>query len=290
MKKIVCLLVLVGVMLGGGSVVGADDGIYVIGGAGRVGTAITRLPYAITQPGFYYLNGNLTLNTPGYGITVQASNVTIDLMGFCMTGPGSTNGNFAGIGIYGGYSHVEIRNGHITNWTGTGPNAGKAINGSGTSNNRVIGVDVSNCGGGIFLGSYGLAASCTIANITEDGLTAQDGSAVKGNNLSACAPNGIRAYSGCLVDGNTVSNLSNGTTGIKASDRTTVTNNVVNVGSLGTGITVGYWCTIKGNTSFVPFVEIPSGGIITLDSCIILNNTATGIGHGSGCLVLNNTP
>lgn len=49
-------------------------------------TPITNLPYTITQPGSYYLAGNLT--STGHGVWVQTNNVTLDLMGFSIEGPG----------------------------------------------------------------------------------------------------------------------------------------------------------------------------------------------------------
>lgn len=53
-------------------------------------TPITNAPYVITQPGSYYLAGNLS--STGVGIVVQANGVTLDLMGFTLSGtvaPGS---------------------------------------------------------------------------------------------------------------------------------------------------------------------------------------------------------
>src|SRR5438876_7759228 len=47
---------------------------------------ITSLPFTISQPGSYVLNGNLTAAASGTGITVSASNVTVDLQGFDLSG------------------------------------------------------------------------------------------------------------------------------------------------------------------------------------------------------------
>src|ERR1051325_5982475 len=46
-------------------------------------TPISSLPFSITQPGSYYLSGNLTGTT---GITIAASGVTLDLNGFELVG------------------------------------------------------------------------------------------------------------------------------------------------------------------------------------------------------------
>jgi len=58
-------------------------------------TPISSLPLTITESGSYYLTGNLTTNS--YGIRVDAPDVTIDMMGFSITG--STPDGFAGIEV-----------------------------------------------------------------------------------------------------------------------------------------------------------------------------------------------
>ena len=87
----------------------ADEGFYVIGMDDGVGVKITSLPKVITSPGFYYVTGNLACPA-GHGITVNSDNVTIDLMGFCLSG------NDSSYGITGTGSNVEVRNGALTGW------------------------------------------------------------------------------------------------------------------------------------------------------------------------------
>ena len=54
-------------------------------------TPISSLPYTISEPGSYYVTGNLS--STGSGIVIQASGVTVDLMGFSVTrGGGETPG------------------------------------------------------------------------------------------------------------------------------------------------------------------------------------------------------
>src|SRR4029434_7246959 len=48
-------------------------------------------PIIVSQPGSYYLTGNVTISTTDHGITIAGvvKNVTIDLNGFTLAGPGS---------------------------------------------------------------------------------------------------------------------------------------------------------------------------------------------------------
>ncbi len=46
--------------------------------------------FRITQPGSYYLTGNIIGQSGRNGIQIAADNVTIDLMGFALLGAGST--------------------------------------------------------------------------------------------------------------------------------------------------------------------------------------------------------
>ena len=112
MRRKIWLLAMVGAVLLSGTAAGADD-FYVIGARVAQGTNIIKLPLTINASGYYYLTGNLTY-TGGAGITVDADNVTIDLMGFVLTGA-STGG--AGYGIFlGTKQNVEVRNGTVTGW------------------------------------------------------------------------------------------------------------------------------------------------------------------------------
>lgn len=47
-------------------------------------TIITAIPYTITQPGSYYLATNLS--STGHGLIIRADYVTVDMMGFSLSG------------------------------------------------------------------------------------------------------------------------------------------------------------------------------------------------------------
>lgn len=51
-------------------------------------TPISAVPYTITEPGSYYLTGNMTMVAQGNAITIDADNVTLDLNGFTLDGAG----------------------------------------------------------------------------------------------------------------------------------------------------------------------------------------------------------
>jgi len=140
MQRKLWLLALVGAVLLSAAPVLADDGFYVIAGGGKpVGKEITSVPYHITESGMYYLSRNLTsVSTTASAIWVDADNVTLDLMGFTVSGPGKTGNSAVGINIY-LHSGVEVRNGCITLFGGDG------VHCTGI-NCRIIGLRVINVG------------------------------------------------------------------------------------------------------------------------------------------------
>jgi hypothetical protein len=154
-KRYLLLALVFSVMLTIGPVY-ADSEFYVIAGGGGVGTRIASLPYTISTPGFYYLSNDL--DTSGAGIIVNADNVTIDLMGFCLKYTGITGAT--GIDMN-GRANVEIRNGTVSSFI-------YGIRESNTSTgakHRVINVRAIHNSYGIWLsGENHLVNGCTGSN------------------------------------------------------------------------------------------------------------------------------
>lgn len=74
--------------------------------------------YRISQPGSYYLTGNLAGEANKFGILIEAADVSIDLSGFAVVGVG---GIFSGITAQSSqYRNIVIRNGTVRNWGGSG--------------------------------------------------------------------------------------------------------------------------------------------------------------------------
>jgi hypothetical protein len=105
----------------------------------------TTFPYKITQPGSYRLSANLVvtgLNTDG--IDIDSDNVTLDLNGFTISGPGTLS---TAKGIVSANQNITIKNGFVT-----GFKEGIFLTGSGSlsdlivSSNGDVGVTAVSCG------------------------------------------------------------------------------------------------------------------------------------------------
>ncbi len=172
-------------------------------------TPISSLPYTISQPGSYYLTGDLTGVSGQPGISVAASDVTIDLNGFTLIGvPGSTDGIFAAAGP----NRIAVLNGRVRNWGVHGVNLQHAHDGRferlQVSDNASVGIYagsgsiISDCtahhnGYGIFVTAEastmggGIVRNCVVSYNTSDGIVVTDGVLVKDNESKANALAGI---------------------------------------------------------------------------------------------------
>jgi hypothetical protein len=250
----------------------AEFYVIPIGGQ-RVGTEIKSLPKTITDAGFYYITKNLT--STGDGIIVDADDVTIDLMGFCITGPGGGEAE-RGIRISDSHSNVEIRNGSIKNWYSG------ISSGSTTNNIRVFGIRSGpHSHTGIALGGNNhIVMNCLAFQCTSRGIGVDYGSLVKGNQVWNNTT-GIRAGAGCMAVGNVAQGNS---TGIFGSNGASVIDNSV-YSNTNYGIDGQHNCTITRNTGYLNGTT----GIRVLNYCTIIGNTVDGLTHGTNCTVVDNT-
>jgi parallel beta-helix repeat protein len=206
-------------MLAWAASAGAVDGTIEINQA-KV-QAAAGFPYKITSSGSYRLTGNLTVPASTDGIDVTAANVTIDLNGFLITGPGSTESIPIGINAS-GKSDVTVENGTVTGF-GTGAQVGP----SGIVKN----VHADANGFGINGGNNTLIEGCTANNSTQ--------------------PSGVAIFcaAGCVISGNTANGNPN--IGIGSGNGSVISGNVAFHNTTGTGIYCqGTGCLITGNTAF----------------------------------------
>jgi hypothetical protein len=79
---------------------------------------IASLPFTITQSGAYYLASSLTGSSGQHGITIAASGVSLDLMGFTLLG---VEGSLDAIRTDGtDRNGIIVRNGMVLGWGGAG--------------------------------------------------------------------------------------------------------------------------------------------------------------------------
>lgn len=150
-------------------------------------TPIDHLPYAIAAPGSYVLTKNLSGAPATDGITVGASNVTLDLNGFTLTGAGSGSGVVATAGIKTG---LVVRNGSITGWS-YGIYVPGAVVRSEFSDLRVSG----NASTGLAIGN-GSVVRNVLANANNNGMSISEtgvagGTIVEDSNVSGNVYTGV---------------------------------------------------------------------------------------------------
>lgn len=157
-------------------------------------TPISALPFTITNGGSYYLTTNLQSGAGVDGITIQASNVTLDLGGFFLGGNGT---GLSGILVSGAQQSIAIGNGTIRGWTVA------AVNATGARQVHCSGLRIlENTADGLLAGSQSLVAGCTASGNGGVGIAAQDSSRVTGCIADANAT-GFRAVgSGNRIEDN----------------------------------------------------------------------------------------
>jgi hypothetical protein len=168
-----------------------------------------QLPLTISSPGSYYLAESIT--TAGGGITVDASYVTIDLMGFTLS---AATG--ACIKVNTGEQYVTVKNGTVKGCGGHGV----WLDWQGTVSDLLA---IGNGSIGIEVGRFGVVRNSTAMSNDTDGIS------VGGESL----------VHDCLADSNQVN-------GIVAASYSTIRDNVV-VSNFSNGIKVDGYSLVRGN-------------------------------------------
>jgi len=80
-------------------------------------TLFTTVPYVISAPGEYCLMRSARLTVPGNAITINSSNVTVNLQGYSIFTGVTVDGQYA-VGIYSmGRNNITVRNGRLRGFT-----------------------------------------------------------------------------------------------------------------------------------------------------------------------------
>lgn len=227
-------------------------------------TPVSALPYVITQPGSYYVTGNLT-GVPGeHGITIAASNVTLDLNGFTLTGGGGDIGIF---GASGGYASVRVLDGTLAGWAQAGIEIltwrGVEVDAI-RANANTHGIRVASA----------TVRDCTAADNSGIGVSASYSSVVscesKDNATGFSLSNST--LRDCQADANTVAGIAAGGSVVEGC---VVSNNAA-------GIVVSMASSVRGNTvrlSAGDGIQVTGAGSMIADN-VLTSNGQGGVGRG----------
>lgn len=157
---------------------------------------LSELPMSIDWPARVTFAGTLVFNTTqDDAITVNADNVTLDMAGHALVGPGTGSGS----GIYQSVlrQHLRVHNGKVMNWQGTGVAGIYASGQSGLFDH----IQAASNTTGILAGPGSAIKDCTSAFNSGAGISTRDGSTV-----SDCTANnnwvGISVSNKCQVINN----------------------------------------------------------------------------------------
>lgn len=217
--------------------------------------------FIISQPGSYYLTGNIIGQTGKGAIHITSDNVTLDLMGFSLIG---NSVNATGITTNSFRLGVVIRNGTVSNW-GTG------------------GINVSIDAGRIeHITAFGNGAT-GIANNTGSYTTHIISCEAVQNLESGFSVGGDTIVRDCIASLNGTAGIS-GTAGIYAIDRAIIDSCTV-FASHGDGIYVRNNCIVRGSratTNGTASAAIRAAGSRNIIEANSITNSTIGIAINSG--------
>ncbi len=176
-----------------------------LAGDGRLEISQQQMPFVLTNSGSYVVTENLKGSAGSNGITIAASDVTLDLNGFSLAG---APGSLSGIAVSGKRINVIIKNGVVREWGQSG------IQGLSASNAAVQSVQAYRCGvDGLQVGTGWTLFECEASDNGRDGISAQDISLLTQCLARNNARYGIVAGDYCLLE--SCSARENASVGIK---------------------------------------------------------------------------
>lgn len=286
----------------------------------RIPIKQSDLPLNITQSGSYYLTESVTYVPPANptplekdAILISTDNVSIDLNGFSLSGPGKDQDNGIGINASGSIKNLTVKNGTVQGFPEYGIRLYeyatvmdvRAVS-NGTvgifvhNNSRVINSMASFNGPKAYQGTYGIIANTgsIVSGNTCSYNTAGPGYSISGiycmshctitnntclYNVGDVKTSGIECVANCIVRGNTVSSNSANQTcvGILTDWRCAIEENICNANSTNGsqanstayGIEAGDGSTIQGNTCNYNSGYFDGVGIFSSAKCSLNKNT-----------------
>jgi len=194
----------------------------------EVRTPISSVPIVISSfnpsGSFYFTQNLIHTDASVSAIQILADNVTIDMMGFTLSGPGKTSGSGnSGIDI-GGQTNVTIKNGTVRDFG----NDGIVEASSNGRSHKIVNIKVLNNGSDgirLFGINHQIKGCIAEANgLTDSGFAifAERGALLINNSAAENAGNGVAGGIGSMLSGNIASNNH---VGLVGSTSTAITNN-----------------------------------------------------------------
>ena len=160
--------------------------------------------FKITQPGSYYLTGNITGVVGKHGIEIAASGVTLDLSGFSLQG---IAGSLSGVTAAFLSQNLIVRDGTVLSW---------GMHGIGLNQSAVVAESIiaeGNGQHGIAVGSESVVRSCigranTLSGISTGTACAVSACTAASNGNQGISTNSRCSVTGCAVEGNTGDGIS----------------------------------------------------------------------------------
>lgn len=232
--------------------------------------------FRITQPGSYYLTGNLVGQSGKRGIEIAADGVTIDLSGFAVIG---VIGSLEGIAAEVGSDNAVVGNGVVRGWGSSGVDL---ENGS-MAHDLVV---EDNDGSGIQLALEGVIRNCVARLNGSAGLAVAASGSVLDSVSARNGPVGISVSTGSVVS-RCVAAFNAGTGVSSGSDCLVVDTTARSNG--GSGFSLGNACVVSACSAR----ENDGVGISVQVSGVVLNcvsyfNGSHGILASTGSLIVGN--
>jgi hypothetical protein len=212
--------------------------------------------HIITEPGSYYLSGNLVV-TKKVGISIQATNVTINLYGFVISRFLSNEGN--AIVIKPGQDNAVIKNGTIRSFLYgiySEPSPRYAENCRFEDLTICYSMMSTTNSSALYAGNNSIISGCRIYNNSSCGIIAQNNAII----------------SSCIINNNNKD-------GINTGDNSIISNCIVYENN--NGIRAGVSTRISSSVVYTNYNSISTGSESSLSECTVLNNTSRGIFAGS---------
>lgn len=182
--------------------------------------------FVISQPGSYYLTGNVKGVLGKHGIQITSGNVTLDLNGFSLEGvAGALDGIIVSLS-----NNVTICNGVVRNWPGAGVSLTNSssdgiVRNINSASNGTVGIAVTN---------RTQVLGCVVANNPTAGIQAEVACRITDCIVSGNG-RGIEVNDSCTVARCTVTN--NSAEGIRAVIACSISDNIVRVAPIGIRLT-----------------------------------------------------